>query len=86
MMFSVQTEARMRCLAGQLEHLNMMEAAKMFEDTANSCRLVRLYLTAFLGAGISVTERLECLSYIVLSLRSLYNPFSFPPGNHQHEH
>ena len=64
----------------QLEQLNRWDMAQRFEDKATSCRLVRLYLTAFLGAGIGVKERLECLSYIVHYLRSLYNPFTFPPG------
>ena len=82
-MFSVQTEARMRVVAGQLESMNKLREAQLFEDTANSCRLLRLYLTAFLGAGFEAKDRLECLTYIIMSLRSLYNPFSFPPGNKQ---
>lgn len=80
-MFSVQTEARMRVVANQLENMNKLKEAQLFDDTANSCRLIRLYLMTFLNPGIGAKDRLECLAYIVHCLRSLYNPFSFPPGN-----
>ena len=79
-MFSVQVEARMRNLSHQFGAENDRLTANNFLNTANSCRLVRLYIEAMMGPGISSFERLSCLSFILASLRAQYNPFHFPPG------
>ena len=78
--FSVQVEARMRIISNILEDQQDFAAALVFSNSAESCRLIRLYLEAFLNPGVSADERLSCLSYVLQYLRSLYNPWFMPPG------
>ena len=70
----------MRVIANLLEDQQKYEEAEMFSDTADSCRLVRLYLESFLNPGVSAEERLCCMAYVLRYLRSMYNPWSMPPG------
>ena len=79
-MFSIQVEARLRNLSLQFQAEDDKSNEEDFLATANSCRLVRLYIEANMAPGIPSFERLSCLSYIILTLRSQYNPFHFPPG------
>jgi hypothetical protein len=78
--FSVQVEARMRVISNLLEDDQKYALAEDFSDTADSCRLIRLYLESFLTPGVSAKERLTCMSYVLGHLRSMYNPWSMPPG------
>ena len=78
--FSVQVEARMRVISCKLEDQQKYDEARIFHDTADTCRLFRLYLESFLNPGVSAEERLTCMAYVLQSLRSMYNPWSMPPG------
>ena len=77
----MQVEARLRVISNLLEDQENYEEAKIFCETADSCRLIRLYLESFLNPGVSAEERLTCMAYVLRHLRSMYNPWSMPPGN-----
>ena len=74
----------MRIISNKLEDEQKFEEAQIFTKTADSCRLVRLYLEAFLNPGVSCNERLTCMAYVLQYLRSLYNPWCMPPGKSLH--
>ena len=70
----------MRIISMKLEEEGRFRSSQMFSKTADSCRLVRLYLESFINPGVSSEERLSCMAYVLQFLRSLYNPWSMPPG------
>ena len=76
--FSVQVEARMRVISNKLEDEQKFQEAEVFTKTADSSRLVRLYLEAFLNPGVSCNERLTCMAYVLQYLRSFAVLASLP--------
>lgn len=76
-LFSIQVEAFMRYRSLQTKEYKKI--SKMYCDTAELCRFVRLYFTVLRSKGVSPSLRLKVLGFLLVKLDSMMTIGKFFP-------